>query len=159
LARLVNLDEIEIGVLGDEQQCVTLVELAELDDGEPFVSILCRGDYGDWGGFHFMELSFEVQFIVLGEVYSTQNPALTLQYLPHQIRREILPLVARCYAAILEKFRPGFVYRACAYPNLPDEALEKNHFLTKAIVACGYYMYREGTDEFGHEFWLCGAND
>jgi hypothetical protein len=155
----VNLDEIEIEVLGDEQQCVTLVELAELDDGEPFVSILCRGDYGDWGGFQFMELSFEVQFIVLKEVYSTQNPALTLQHLPHQIRREVLPLVARCYAAILEKFRPGFVYRACAHPNLPDEALEKHHFLTKAIVACGYYMYREGTDEFGHEFWLCGAND
>jgi hypothetical protein len=106
-----------------------------------------------------MELSFEVQIIVQGEVFSTQNPAVTQQYLPRHIRREILPLVARCYSAILEKFRPGFVYRACAHPNLPENALEKHHFLTKAIVACGYYMYREGTDEFGHEFWLCGATN
>ncbi|MDP1604832.1 MAG: hypothetical protein Q8M03_16390, partial [Legionella sp.] len=117
----------------------------------------CRGDHGAWGGFQFMELSFEVLIMVEGEVFPTQNPAVTQQYLPNHIRREILPLVARCYAAILETFRPGFVYRACAHPNLPENALEKHHFLTKAIVACGYYMYREGTDEFGHEFWLCGA--
>lgn len=157
MVRLVEPYDIE--VMGDAHQCATLVELLELDDGEPFVSILCRGDYGSWGGFQFMELSFEVQFLVLGEVFTTQNPAVTQQHLPPNLRVEILPLVARCYAAILEKFRPGFVYRACAQPNLPEEALEKHHFLTRAIVACGYYMYREGTDEFGHEFWLCGAAD
>ncbi|MDE5461797.1 hypothetical protein [Bradyrhizobium sp. CSS354] len=126
-------------MMGDAHQCATLVELLELDDGEPFVSILCRGDHGSWGGFQFMELSFEVQFIVLGEVFTTQNPAVTQQHLPAQFRAEILPMVARCYAAILEKFRPGFVYRACAHPNLPEEALEKHHFLTRAIIACGYY--------------------
>lgn len=157
LAKLIDLDDIEIEVLGDETSCATLIELAELDNGDPFVSILCRGDYGAWGGFQFMELSFEVQIIVQEEVYRTQNPAVTQQNIPHHIRREILPLVARCYGAILGKFRPGFVYRACAHPNLPENALEKHHFLTKAIIACGYYMYREGTDEFGHQFWLCGA--
>jgi hypothetical protein len=157
LVRLLDVDEIE--VLGDALQCAILVELAETDDGEPLVSIFCRGDHGAWGGFQFMELSFEVQIIVQGEVFSTQNPAVTQRYLPNHTRREILPLVARCYSAILEKFRPGFVYRACAHPNLPENALEKHHFLTKVIIACGYYMYREGTDEFGHDFWLCGASD
>jgi hypothetical protein len=157
LAVLLDLTDLEIEVLGDEHRCATVVALAETDDGEPLVSITCRGDHGAAGGFQFMELSFEVQIIVQDEVFSTQNPAITQQYLPHPIRAEILPLVARCYAAILEKFRPGFVYRSCAHPNLPEEALEKHHFLTRAVVACGYYMYREGTDEFGHEFWLCGA--
>jgi hypothetical protein len=139
---------------------VVIVELAEYESGEPFVSIISRGDYGAFDGFQFMEMSFEVQIISEnGDVFSTQNPDVSRRFVPTTIRKEILPLVARCYSAILEKFRPGFIYRACAYPNLAGNALEKHHFLTKAIITSGYYMYREGTDEFGHDFWLCGAND
>ena len=155
--RLLTIDDFE--VLGDAQSCAVLSELAEYEaSGEPFVSIVSRGDYGTWGGFQFMELSFEVQIIAeSGEVFSTQNPDVTQRFVPNHIRREILPLVAKQYSAILERFRPGFVYRGCAQPNLPETALEKHRFLTKAIIGCGYYMYREGTDEFGHGFWLCGA--
>lgn len=98
-----------------------------------------------------MELGFEVQLIASnGEVFSTQHPQFVRQYLPVQIRQEILPLVARCYSAILGKFRPGFVCRACAYPDLPEAAMRKHEFLTKAVLDCGYYMYREETDEDGH---------
>lgn len=159
MVQLIDLSDVEIVVLGDEASCAVAVELAEREDGEPFASIICRGGYGAWGGFQFMELGFEVQFIAQGEVFSTQNPTVVQQYLPHHIRVEILPLVARCYSGILNRFRPGFVYRACAHPNLPENALEKHHFLTKAVIACGYYLHREETDEFGHTYWLCGASD
>jgi len=107
-----------------------------------------------------MELGFDVQLIAPdGEVFSTQHPQIVRQYLSPEIRREILPLVARCYAAILGKFRPGFVYRACAYADLPDAAMQKHEFLTKAVIDCGYYMYREETNEDGRTYWLCGADD
>jgi hypothetical protein len=140
--RLIAIGDLE--VLGDAQSCAVLSELAEYEaSGEPFVSILSRGDHGTWGGFQFMELSFEVQIIAeRRRSFSTQNPDVTQRFVPSQIRREILPLVAKQYSAILEMFRPGFVYRGCAQPNLPENALEKHRFLTKAIIGCGYYMYR-----------------
>ena len=160
MIRLIDSDDSEIVVGGDEESCVAVVELAEDENGDAFSSVLCRGTRGYAGGFQFMELGFEVQLIASdGEVFSTQHPQIVRQYLPDHIRREILPLVARCYTAILGKFRPGFVYRACAYPDLPDAAMEKHHFLTKTVIDCGYYLYREETDEDGHTYWLCGATN
>jgi hypothetical protein len=149
VVKLVDPNEIDIIVLGDETSCLVIVELAE------------REDVQDWGGgFQFMELGFEVQLIASnGDVFSTQHPHIVRQYLPDDIRREVLPLVARCYSAILGKFRPGFVYRACAYPDLPEAAMQKHEFLPKAIIDCGYYMYRQETDEDGRTYWLCGADD
>ncbi|MGY3131570.1 hypothetical protein ACVMIH_006878 [Bradyrhizobium sp. USDA 4503] len=160
MIHLIDPQEAEIVVGGDQYNCLVVVGLAEDDDGEPLSSIICRGTHGYGGGFQFMELGFEVQLIASnGEVFSTQHAHIVRQYLPDHIRREILPLVARCYAAILERFRPGFVYRSCAYPELPDAAMEKHHFLTRAVLGCGYYLYREGTDEDGHTYWFCGATD
>ena len=158
--KLVELTEIEIAVVGDESSCLVAVELAEYENGEPFSSVICRGTRGSGGGFQFMELGFEVQLIASnGDVFSTQHPQIVRQYLPDDIRREILPLVARCYSVILGTFRPGFVYRTCAYPDLPDAAMQKHHFLTKAVLDCGYYLHREETDEDGHTYWFCGATN
>lgn len=158
--RLVDLEDLEIDVLGEEENCLVIVELAEYDNGEPFSSVICRGTRGYEAGFQFMELGFEVQLIAAnGEVFSTQHPHIVRQYLPNEIRHEILPLVARAYAAILGKFRPGFVYRTCAYPDLPGAAMRKHEFLTKAVLSCGYYMYREETDEDGRTYWFCGATN
>jgi hypothetical protein len=159
VARLIDLTEVEILVIGDAVNCAVTVEIAESDYGEPLASIICRGCHGAWAGFQFMELGFEVQLIVQSQVFSSQNPHIIRQYLPDPIRHQILPLVSRCYSAILENFKPGFVYRTCAYADLPEAAMLKHEFLTKVVIACGYYMYREETDEDGRTYWLCGATN
>jgi hypothetical protein len=152
-------DLIEIEVGGTSESCVVLAELAEDENGDIVVSVLCRGNAGFEADLQFMELGFEVIFTDGAEVVATQNREIVRHHVPNDIRRAILPIVCRCYTAILDAFQPGFVYRACAYPTLPEEAMAKHDLLTKHVISCGYYLYRGGTDDYGYTFWLCAKAD
>jgi hypothetical protein len=155
--RLIAIGDLE--VLGDAQSCAVLSELAEYEaSGEPFVSILSRGDHGTWGGFQFMELSFEVQIIAErrrsfqhskpgcdSAVCPKSNSAGNTTFGREAIFSNFRDVSARfCLQRLRAAKSPRKRPRKTPFPN------QSNHRLRLLYVP-------RGTDEFGHGFWLCGA--
>jgi hypothetical protein len=154
---LINAIPTEIEVYQERSCYLTSVLLAESLDRKFTVSLECRFIRFWHEGLESVEALF--QFVKANledddDVVISQNREAVRMWLPPECVKLALPLAAACYERLVAEVKPRRIYRRTCYPNLPPEAVEKNHHMRRTLEACGYEVTEDGTDDDGCEFWV-----
>jgi hypothetical protein len=103
------------------------------------------------------EFSFEITVSSLDDTeppFSTQDRTVASNYIPVDVRPNVMLIVCASLLKLLAHVKPERVYRVTKGRNLPREALHKHQLLTEVLVAMGYTMTDSGTDSWKRVFWV-----
>ena len=105
----------------------------------------------------FWEFSFEITISSLDDTdppFSTQDRTVASNYIPLDVRPNVMLIVCASLLKLLAHVKPERVYRVTKARNPPQEGLHKHHLLTEVLLAMGYTMTDSGTDGWGRVFWI-----
>jgi hypothetical protein len=113
-------------------------------------------EYRDADDETIHEFQFEFRVVSNDETqesFSTMDRQIVAEYLPQQIRPQIMNLVLDGLDALLLLVRPKRIFRVTKEREPHEKSLLKHHRVSKKLEQAGYSIYEEGIDEFGRNYW------
>jgi hypothetical protein len=143
--------------VGEDGEVCVQFRIAYCADTDRDVLLSCVLQPGeDDAGQGLHEFIFE--FVILSnddtyESFSTMDREIAAQFIPREIRGQIIDYVEKGLDMLLSTVRPHRVFRVTKQRNLPDKALVKHRRITQVLLNSGYLFYDAGIDEYGRNYW------
>jgi hypothetical protein len=107
------------------------------------------------------EFFFQIDVIALdghNEDFTTQERDIAAEFIPAEIRSEIMDLVLDGLRRLLAKINPDAIYFVTKGRGLPDKALSKFRLIRQELEINGFFVLDEGTIGLGQRYWLMCKN-